>query len=104
MENTVYKSAYDYIIVLRLLDDSKTNLNRSNVINKKFAMFRCNKAYVDQIYNKITNDNIDCISSDWNANFIYNVGSIVESEFDEDIDKIHTKGIHFFKYRWGYAI
>lgn len=96
MNDKIYKSAGDYIIVLHLLDDSKTNLDRSNVIDNNFAMFRCNKAYVDYIYHKHTKKRIDCISSDWKANFTYTVGSIVESNYDEDNEKVHTYGIHFY--------
>ena len=59
---------------------------------------RCNRAYVIAIENMDgTISDIVRIESDYNYNFVYEVGKIVEEkEFDENRWNECSKGIHFF--------
>ncbi|AYV77663.1 MAG: pentapeptide repeat-containing protein [Dasosvirus sp.] len=93
----VFKSAGDCVIELKLLDDSLTNLKRKNVVDRDHAKFRCDKAYVVSITNKITKEKKDKIVSDFTDNFEYMVDSVVTvDDFDDDLEKICTHGIHFY--------
>lgn len=93
----VYKSARDHIIELDIdLSITRTNLNRK-VVNKDYAKYRCDKAYVVKISNKITGNETDCIASDNNSVFQYKEGETVsERSYDDDIEIVCTKGIHFY--------
>ena len=77
--------------VLEITEDAK----RSSATSRKC---RCNKAKVLGIYDIDHNlTNLNSISSDYDKNFIYNVGEIVEvSNFDEDRWNECSTGIHFF--------
>ena len=45
-KQTIYKSVKEYIITLQLLPESIHNMDRKNVTNKEFALFRCDRALV----------------------------------------------------------
>src|SRR5690349_4437041 len=93
----VYKSVGQNIVELKLLEDSKTNLERKGVVDKRYAEFRCDKALVFAIYNKLTGVKYNKVYSDYDRKFEYIVGQIaIEKYYDEDIDKIYTTGIHFY--------
>ena len=86
-----YKKAHGYIVELEILSDAK----RSSATTRKC---RCNKAKVLSIQNLDgTKANIDQIASNFDSNFIYKIGKIVEVEnFDEDRWNECAPGIHFF--------
>lgn len=91
-----YKSARNCVIALRL-EKCKTNENRSNVFDAMHATFRCDKAFVIDISNKFTNESIVCIASDHDNFFIYERNKYVTVDnFDNDINKICTRGIHYY--------
>ena len=96
-----YKSAgqnNEYFITLLVPSDACTNLERKNVINSKYAKYRCSKAFVVDIEHKETKEKKDCVQSNYFAGFVYKVGDVItELSFDCDLEKVCVRGIHFFK-------
>lgn len=85
-----YKKANEHLIKLLILENSK----RSSATTLKC---RCDKAKVLSITNIKTGKEISKIASDYDKNFIYKVGEIVEvKNFDEDRWNECSTGIHFF--------
>ena len=86
-----YKKASGYIVELEILADAR----RCSATSRKC---RCDKAKVLSIQNiDGTIADIKQVSSDYNQDFIYTVGEIVEEpNFDEDRWNECSKGIHFF--------
>lgn len=87
-----YKKAGAYIVELKILSDAR----RCSATGRKC---RCDRAEVLSIQH--FDKNIPCdkkaVASDFNRNFIYRVGEIVEEpNFDEDRWNECTRGIHFF--------
>lgn len=91
-----YKSAKNYIIELNILSPNN-NLFRE-VIDKQYAKYRCDKAFVVRIYNKFTKiEEIDTIASDYDDNFIYKKGQYMFiNNYNQDINTVCTNGIHFY--------
>ena len=88
-----YKKANDYIIELLILEDAK----RSSATTMKC---RCNKAKVLDIRDIGTGDKINVVKSDYDPNFIYEVGEVVSvNDFDDDRWNECSTGIHFFMNR-----
>lgn len=85
-----YKNANKHLIKLLILEDSK----RSSATTLKC---RCDKAKVLSITNIKTGKEVNEITSNYDKNFIYEVGKIVEvKDFDEDRWSECSTGIHFF--------
>ena len=85
-----YKKSRGKIVELLITEDAK----RSNATTRKC---RCSKAKVLSITNVSNTKEYDKVASDYNKNFIYRVGEIVEVEdFDEDRWVECSTGIHFF--------
>ena len=92
------------IITLEIPDDALHNIDRSSVIQKETAAYRCNKARVLDISDakdisiKYTEANSGVLEENtWKFNLFYKVGKIVEEpSFDTNIENICTEGIHFF--------
>ena len=85
-----YKRANGCLVKLLILEDSK----RSSATSMKC---RCDKAKVLDIIDLMTNKKIDRTKSDYDNEFFYKVGEIVQVEdFDEDRWNECTTGIHFF--------
>lgn len=87
-----YKKAGAYIVELKILSDAK----RCSATGRKC---RCNKAKVLSI--QYIDEDIPCdiksVASNYDCNFIYRVGEIVEEpNFDENRWNECSKGIHFF--------
>lgn len=87
-----YKRAGLYIVELKILSDAR----RCSATGRKC---RCDKAKVLDI--QYCDKNIPCdkkaVASEFNCNFIYRVGEIVEEpNFDENRWDECAKGIHFF--------
>ena len=88
---TAWKTNGAFIIKLRVLEDSK----RSSAYGRKC---RCSKAEVLEIQNMDgTKAYRTSVCSNYDHNFIYTVGKIVEvDDFDEDRWQECSSGIHFF--------
>ena len=87
---TGYKKADGCIIKLLILEDSK----RSSATTAKC---RCDKAKVLEIKDINTGESMEKARSNYNPNFIYEVGKIVTVEdFDDDRWNECSTGIHFF--------
>ena len=88
-----YKKARGKIVELLITEDAK----RSNATTRKC---RCSKAKVLSITNIGNTKEYDKVTSDYDKNFIYRVGEIVEvKDFDEDRWEECSTGIHFFMTR-----
>jgi hypothetical protein len=96
----VYKSCGNYIVTLKIDPSNDNNLNRP-VYDKRYAKYRCRKAFVVKIENKdIENQFLPSIESDLGLPpIIYKVGQWVETDYDEDITKVCSSGIHFYTTR-----
>ncbi len=85
-----YKKSRGKIVELLITEDAK----RSNATTRKC---RCSKAKVLSITNVSNTKEYDKVSSDYDKNFIYRVGEIVEvKDFDENRWVECSTGIHFF--------
>jgi hypothetical protein len=100
-EEYVYKSCYNYIVVLLKLADTKTNESRSKITNPLYAKYRANKLKVIAIVHKF--DPTKLITEVENSSYernkvIYKVGKILEiSDYDDDLENVCSTGIHYFK-------
>lgn len=93
----VFKSAGKYIVKLRLLPMTKHNMERDDVIDKKYAKFRCNEAFVVSITHKMTHETINNVASKHDRNFIYYENKIVcVTNYDMNEHIICSTGIHFY--------
>ena len=95
----VYKICSDHIVVMKKLQDTKTNENRNNVADSLYAKFRADKLFVVKILNI---NNIESIKKIVNNNYkikiIYKCDEIIiPDKFDENIDEVCSSGIHYFK-------
>jgi antitoxin component YwqK of YwqJK toxin-antitoxin module len=97
----VFKScSINWIVVLKKLQDTKTNESRYNVKNSMYAKFRANKLLVVDIMHKFNDESIGKITncSYEDKTITYKKCKTVEvSDFDENINNICTPGIHYFK-------
>ena len=85
-----YKKANNKIVKLLITEDAK----RSSATSRKC---RCNKAKVLSITNINNTEEYDKVISEYDKNFIYKVGEIIEvKDFDEDRWNECSTGIHFF--------
>ena len=85
-----YKIAYNCIIELKITDDAL----RSSATTRRC---RCSKAKVLSITDFTTGTPMNSIESEYDNNFIYTVGEIVEvKDFNTDRWVECTSGIHFF--------
>jgi hypothetical protein len=95
----IYKSVRGCIITLELDLTTPHNLDRSGVIDVRFAKFRCQQALVKSIVDKHDeNKKYDSIRSEFDYDFIYKVGEIIsEPKFViTNKDTVSGNGIHFF--------
>ena len=97
----VYKSCDNYVVIMKLLDDTKTNMDRNNIIDPANATYRADKLYTELIFNKFDlNETVTSISNSiYKKNIItYTINTIVYADmFDNDLNKIYSNGIHFYK-------
>lgn len=98
-----YKKCRNGIIVeLNIL--GKTNEDRVDIVNPKLAKMRSSKVGVTKIYEVCYNENgeryeveHDKAVSLYTIHFEYHVGDIIrEPNFDFNLDKVCTSGIHYF--------
>uniref|UniRef100_A0A6C0ECJ5 Uncharacterized protein n=1 Tax=viral metagenome TaxID=1070528 RepID=A0A6C0ECJ5_9ZZZZ len=94
----VFKKCSNSIVTLKKLEDTITNEKRRNVVNKKYAKFRGNKFYVENIFNIVTLEEEKSVKSVYkNSQLTYVMGEIIEEkDYDTDIHKICSAGIHYF--------
>jgi antitoxin component YwqK of YwqJK toxin-antitoxin module len=87
------------LVTLEIPPDALTNLERASVAKKETAAYRTNKAKVLKIEDAngtpfTTAKSYFCPYT--KSKLIYNVGNVVEEpDYDRDIEKTHTDGIHF---------
>lgn len=84
------------LITLFIPVRAKTNMDRKNILNKKYAKYRSNIAYVLSIRDDNEIEYRTAKSAFWNEKIIYTVCEMIQSEFDENINLVLGKGIHFF--------
>ncbi len=85
-------------VTLEIPSDALTNIGRASVVNKAYAKFRTNKAYVTKIEDQQGNQYKTATTLCYlPKKIMYRVGSIVEEHFyDTNPENICTSGIHFF--------
>ena len=66
-----YYKIYKYILEIDLCDDSISNENRNDIVDKYYATYKTNKFKIINIENMITNENITKL-------YEYNIGDIVK--------------------------
>ena len=86
-----WKKASNYIVKLKILEDSK----RSSATGRKC---RCDKALVVDIQSIDGNSKaVDETTSDYDSSFVYKIGEVVSVDnFDDDRWDECAPGIHFF--------
>lgn len=105
-DNYVYKVCNNsdgkrkWIVILHKFTRTKTNEERSDVVNNNYAKFRANKLQVIKIFdmNEPT-VTIDVVKNKYIDKYLeYAVNKIVHSDYyDDEINRICTGGIHYFK-------
>ena len=93
----VYKACRKSIVTLQLLPDSVTNESREGVVDPLHAKFRTNKVRVISMVQPFTKELITKDTSLRDHSFIYKIGEIVQTTFDDDINEVCASGIHYFK-------
>ena len=94
-----YKSCGEYIVTMKKLPDTQTNESRKDVVNTRCAKFRANKLLVVDIQHKHTGEKIDRIqNTSYQGRTIWYIKSevITVSDYDQDLDRVCTTGIHYF--------
>ena len=87
-----YKKASGVVVKLELLEDS--------IVYHCGTKYRTNKARVIGFYSNDYEklDNIYCVGSDWDENFLYKINRISEvHDFDTNDHLCWGNGIHFFE-------
>jgi len=92
-----YKACRNSIVTLELLEDTKNNEKRYNVVNDKHAKFRCNKALVVNIVKVKTGEKMENDVSFYNDEFKYRLGEVVKTGFYKNLNVVCAGGIHYFK-------
>jgi len=92
-----YKACKNSIVTLELSNDSKTNEKRKDVVDNRYAKFRCDKAKVIDITNVTTGEKMEKDVSIRNKEFIYNLNKKVTTGFNIYLNIVCTWGIHYFK-------
>ena len=106
MSLTGYKIAFinnnkRVLVTLEIGDDANTNLYRSDIVDKMYAKYRCDKATVVAITPCDTEENrvITCAYTAIykNKRIKYVIGEeVVERSYNKDINLVYGEGIHFF--------
>jgi antitoxin component YwqK of YwqJK toxin-antitoxin module len=66
-------------------------------VDSDYAKFRCDKARVVDIVNFNNGISLDKDSSFYDHNFVYRKGEIVSADYNPQINKVCSTGIHYFK-------
>lgn len=98
-----YKVCQSYgirvVVTLEIPDDAKTNITRDDIVDKRYAKYRCDKAKVIDIE--------DCLGRKYSMAFSrfyrgypsskYILGEVItEKNYNEDVNVVCGEGIHFF--------
>jgi antitoxin component YwqK of YwqJK toxin-antitoxin module len=84
------------LITLKIPEDAITNINRSNIVVKETAKHRANKVKVIKIEDA-DGKQYNSATSFWDTSFIYKMDdTIVCEDFDMNLEKFCSTGIHFF--------
>lgn len=93
-----YKPTEDYIVTLGIPHDSKTNLDRQDVVDDKYAMFRTSSAVVLRIESKDDSSVTYEAINTTDIPFTYKVNTkIIFNDYPSPYNGIH--GIYFYKTR-----
>ncbi len=95
----IFKGCDNYIVVMKLLEDSVTNESRKSIIDVKYAKHRTNKVKVILIIHKFTLDTVDNVkNSIYEKKLKYVVNErIEEKDYDMNLNNVYSAGIHYFK-------
>ncbi len=95
----IYKGCGDYIVVMKLLEDSITNESRKDIININYAKHRTNKVKVILIIHKFTLDAVDNVENSYHEKKLkYTTNEIIEEkDYDMELNNVCSAGIHYFK-------
>jgi antitoxin component YwqK of YwqJK toxin-antitoxin module len=100
-EGYAFKScSAEWIVILKKLEDTKTNESRVDVKNSIYAKFRANKLFVVDIIHKLTDQTTNEITNSVYTyrKITYKKGEIVEIyDFDTNLNDICSSGIHYFQ-------
>jgi antitoxin component YwqK of YwqJK toxin-antitoxin module len=91
-----YTNNRKVLITLIIPKNAKTNKDRTNIIDKKHAKYRCNLAYVKEIIDMYNKEYDSATSFYFNKKLLYEKDKIVNSDFDNDINVEAGEGIHYF--------
>jgi antitoxin component YwqK of YwqJK toxin-antitoxin module len=84
----------DLLMELHLREDSWTNENRENIVDSMYALFRTDKAVIDKITNKNTDEHLDNI---YYYGKQYKIGDIIALDnINKDPNLVYGKGIHYY--------
>ena len=98
----IYSVAKNYVITLKLLENSQHNMDRENVVNRDYAEFCCDKAYVISIIDKITGEEILKIETDDttfgsdNIKYFEKDSIIVYNDYHANNPYLYSSYLHFF--------
>jgi len=98
--NCVFKKCKSCIVILEKLNDTITNESRGDIFDDKCAQFRANKLLVLKIFNIVSLTELASIDNSIypSKQIKYLVGNVIEEKnFNTDLNKIHTEGIHYYK-------
>jgi hypothetical protein len=97
----VYKQCRDrWIVIMKLLPDTRTNETRNNVRDAQYAKFRANKLKVLVIFSiKNPSKRMRAIINEYAMTQIkYKVNKIVRPDaFDNNLNVVCGNGVHYFK-------
>jgi len=90
-----FKKLRDNLIAeLEILGEN--NEQRKGAIVKETAKYRCSKAKVLSITD-IKGKSYEKGYSIYDSNFLYEVGKVIQTKYDPDIEEVCSEGIHYFK-------
>ncbi len=86
------------LVTLQIPKDARTNIQRKDIKNKKYAKYRCNKATVISIVDQEGNKYKSANTSFYNKKKLtYIVGKkVIEPKYNIDVETVCGEGIHFF--------
>src|SRR5438128_2746637 len=90
----VYSSGEGYMIELQKAEETKTNENRTNIIDKDHATYKAINLIANRIYHKLTGDEIDELY-DYENDITYKCGQVVNKivEYGFNEETVRYNGI-----------
>ena len=99
-DENIYKGCGEYIVIMKLLDDSRTNERRDDIVDPMYAKYRTNKVIVIAIINKFSLEEIKSVENSYftKKNITYVINEIIEvSDYNTNVNVVCGTGIHYFK-------